>query len=104
MTKKEMIILLLKDHLTQMHLIYSLETLGFYSEKHYLHLTEVIFDLVGIERGNDELFEAYLKWCAQIKDKDILSEPKLLEKYAEEIYYALISNSHKDQLSNYTIL
>ena len=93
MTQKEIIILLLQDHLSQTHLIKGLESLGLYSEKHYLHLTEIIFELIGIEKENDELFEVYLEWCTQIKEKDIFGKPELLKEYAEGIYDALISEA-----------
>lgn len=91
MNQHKLITTLIKDHLIHTRLLTGLKDLGFHSDEHYLHLSELIFELLKIDSNQDELFEAYLDWCARIKETDILKDPHLLETYAEEIYRSLLS-------------
>ena len=63
--------------------------LGFYSEDYHLHLSELIFKLIGISDEKEELFEVYLNWCTKISKTEVFKEPELLEEYANEIYWVL---------------
>jgi hypothetical protein len=90
MNQKKLIITLLKDHLLNTKLINGLEELGFYTDDHRLHVSEVIFELLELDNDKDELFEAYLEWCIQITEKDLFKQPYLLDQYAEKIYEMLV--------------
>lgn len=87
---KPITINLIKDHLKNTRLMDGLSELGFYSDHYQLNIADSIFKLIGIRRGEDELFETYLKWCSKIGKTDIFEDEKALETYAEEIYNALL--------------
>jgi hypothetical protein len=89
MDQKELIITLIKDHLVNTRLIQGLHSLGFYSEDYHLHLSDLIFKLIGISDEQEELFEVYLNWCTKISQTEIFKNEKLLEEYANEIYQVL---------------
>lgn len=91
MNHQKLILTLIKDHLIHTRLLSGLKDLGFQSDDYYLHLSDLIFELLEIDSEQDELFEAYLSWCARIKDNEILKKPKLMDKYAMEIYKSLLS-------------
>lgn len=89
MDQKELITTLIKDHLVNTHLIQGWQSLGFYSEDYHLHLSDLIFKLIGISDEKEELFEVYLNWCTKISQTEIFKEPELLEEYVNEIYLVL---------------
>lgn len=91
MNQYKLITTLIKDHLIHTRLLTGLKDLGFQSDDYYLHASDLIFELLEIDSSQDELFEAYLDWCARIKEADILKDPHLLNTYAEEIYRSLVS-------------
>lgn len=95
MNKQKLITTLLKDHLIYTRLLSGLKDLGFESDNNNLHLSELIFELLEIDDAQDELFEAYLEWCARIKEMDILKDSHLLETYANEIYSFLTVSSKR---------
>jgi hypothetical protein len=89
MDKRKLVINLLKDHLINARLMNGLKALGFQSEDYHLNLSNTIFELLEID-DKDELFEAYLEWCTQLTEKDLLKDPDLLDIYANGIYEMLI--------------
>ena len=91
MDQQELIITLIKDHLVNDRLIQGLNSLGFYSEDYHLHLSDIIFKLIGIGDEQDELFEVYLNWCTKISQTEIFKNEKLLDDYAREIYLVLMA-------------
>jgi hypothetical protein len=90
MQHKEIVITLIKDHITNTRLINGLNALGWYSLDYHLHLSDVIFKLMGIADEKEELFEIYLKWCSKVSRMDIFENPGLLDKYATEMYAVLL--------------
>ena len=86
MDQKELIITLIKDHLINTRLIQGLHSLGLYSDGYHLHLSDLIFKLIGISDEEEELFEVYLNWCSKISQTEIFRDQELLEQYAVEIY------------------
>ncbi len=90
MDQQELITTLIKDHLVNTRLIQGLHSLGFYSEDYHLHLSDLIFKLIGISDEKEELYEVYLNWCTKISQTDIWKDQKLLHDYAEEIYAVLL--------------
>jgi hypothetical protein len=92
MDKKKIVINLLKDHLINARLINGLKTLGFQSEDYHLNLSNTIFELLEID-DKDELFEAYLEWCTQLTEKELLKDTDLLNIYANGMYEMLLSET-----------
>jgi hypothetical protein len=52
-----------------------LHSLGFYSEDYHLHLSDLIFKLIGISDEKEKLYEVYPNWCTKISKTDILRSP-----------------------------
>lgn len=96
MTKKELIVSLIKDDLTNIRLVYGLDALGLDSGDYYLHLSETIFKLVGITTDDEEFFEEYMDECRTVHTIDIFKHPELLNSLALSLYNKLIEecNSH----------
>ena len=89
MNQQELIITLIKDHLVNTRLIHGLHSLGFYSEDYHLHLSDLIFKLIGISDEQEELYEVYLNWCTKISQTPVFKDSLLLDEYANEIYWVL---------------
>lgn len=77
-------------------LIQGLHSLGFYSEDYNLHLSNLIFKLIGISDEKEELFEVYLNWCTKVSKTEIFKQRELLEEYANEIYWVLKHESQTE--------
>jgi hypothetical protein len=90
MQLKDIIILLIKDNLVNTRLLKGMNDLGFYSDHYHLNLSSAIFNLIGISDEQDELFEVYLEWCSKASQREIFTNPKLLDEYANEIYLVLL--------------
>ena len=93
MKDKEIITTLIKDHLINTQFVNGLYALGWYSNDYHLHLSEVIFKLMGISDEKEELFEVYLEWCTNIATTEIVKDPNLLEDYVNEIYQVLLAEA-----------
>ena len=89
MQHEDIIITLIKDHMVNTRLINGLNALGWHSTDYYLHLTDIIFKLVGLHDEHEELFEAYLDWCNRMAEKDIFHDEAQLHRYATDIYSVL---------------
>jgi hypothetical protein len=93
-TQKELVIQLIKDNLINNRLIKGLNDLGFHSNDYHLHLSDIIFKLIGIDDEQEELFEKYLEWCAQPMQSNIFKSEGLLNEYANKIYEYLVSEAN----------
>ena len=93
---KKDIISLIKDDLTNIRLVYGLETLGLNAGDYYLHLNETIFKLVGINEDNEDFGDKYIEECRAIHNTDIFKHPELLNKIALRLYKKL-KNEYKAQ-------
>jgi hypothetical protein len=90
MQHKEIIITLIKDHITNTRLVNGLNALGWHSLDYHLNLSDAIFKLIGIADEKEELFEIYLKWCSKVSRTDIFANPELLNEHATEMYFVLL--------------
>ena len=90
MQHKDIIITLIKDHLTNTRLMNGLNALGWHSQEYHLHLSDIIFKLIGISDEKEELFEVYLEWCTKVVKAEIFKDPRLFDEYATEIYCVLL--------------
>lgn len=85
----QLIISLIRDDLTNTQLINALNSLGLDASNYHLHLTEVIFQLVGFPKSdlNDELYDRYFRLMESktfFPDRDLLSfEMKAIAIYEE---------------------
>ncbi|HSH66145.1 MAG TPA: hypothetical protein VLB84_10180 [Bacteroidia bacterium] len=95
MEHKDIIITLIKDHLTNTRLIKGLNSLGWQSEDYHLHLSDIIFKLIGISDEKEELFEVYLEWCTKMAKTEIFNDSRLLDEYATEIYCVLLGEAQE---------
>lgn len=95
MDQKEIIIRLIKDHLVNTRLINGLYNLGIYLDDYHLHLSDTIFKMMGIPDEDEELYMAYLDWCTQISQTEVLRDQQLLDGYAREIYGVLVKEAGK---------
>lgn len=77
-SQKELIISLIKDNLTNTHLVNGLDLLGMDSANYYLYLSETIFKLVGITIEDEDFFEEYMDECRTVNNIDIFKHPALL--------------------------
>lgn len=93
MQHKDIIITLIKDHLTNTRLMNGLNALGWHSQEYHLHLSDIIFKLIGISDEKEELFEVYLEWCTKVVKAEIFKDPRLFEEYATEIYCVLLGEA-----------
>ena len=84
MTKKELIISLIKDDLTNIRLISGLETLGLDSGKYYLSLSEIIFSIMGI--SDENIYKKYLKMSNAVMRIDIFEHPKKLNEQKRSVF------------------
>lgn len=92
-TKKNLIISLIKDDLTNIRLVYGLDVLGLDSGNYYLHLSETIFKLVGILTDDADFFEGYMDECRTVYNIDIFKHPELLNSLALSLYNKLVEES-----------
>lgn len=93
MNKEELIISLIKDHLTNTRLVSGLIKLGLEPYHYDLHLGTTIFKLIGIKDEDDCLFEEYLKLCDQATQMDFFEYPEILDSCAQLIFKRLIVES-----------
>jgi hypothetical protein len=93
MDNQEIIIRLIKDHLIHTRLINGLNTLGLSAENYYLHLSDTIFQMIGISDDKEELYEVYLDWCTKISQTTVFTDQQLMDEYAKEIYLVLLSEA-----------
>jgi hypothetical protein len=95
MTKKELIIRLIKDDLLNQRLISNFKSIGFYSDDYHLNLSETIFKIMGIDDSNDEILEQYIRKNDLLVRSRRFKNSPFFEKTAESIYeYLLKLNSH----------
>ena len=93
MQHKDIIITLIKDHLTNTRLMNGLNALGWHSQEYHLHLSDIIFKLIGISDEKEELFEVYLEWCTKVVKAEIFKDPRFFDEYATEIYCVLLGEA-----------
>lgn len=89
-TKKELIISLIKDDLTNIRLVHGLDLLGLDSGNYYLHLSETIFKLIGITADDADFFGEYMDECKTVVNINIFEHPEILNSMALSLYNKLM--------------
>lgn len=91
-TKKELIMTLLKDHLVYSRLIQGLEKTGLETDHFDLYLSETIFTIMGF-RGSEEdevLFEKFITWSKEVHTINFSNDNKeALDELCKQIYRKL---------------
>jgi hypothetical protein len=92
MRKKEMAIRLIRDDLINSKLVYGLGDMGLNADNYLLHLSEMIFELVGFDDSEqtDELTEQYIEMTKRVKAIDADEMHCQLKQLAQEIYTELL--------------
>ncbi len=93
LSKKELIMALLRDHLVSYRLIQGLLKTGLDSLNFDLYTGDLIFQLMGFGNSEDEekLFEEFLNWSEKVMSIDFLREDRVepLNDLRDEIYRKL---------------
>jgi hypothetical protein len=92
MRKKEMAIRLIRDDLINSKLVYSLGDIGLNADNYLLHLSGMVFELMGFDDNEqtDELTEQYIEMTKCIKAIDADEMHCELEQLAQEVYAELL--------------
>jgi hypothetical protein len=95
LSKKELIMSLLRDHLVSYRLVQGLLKEGLDSNNFDLYMSETIFQLMGFGNSEEEekLFEEFLNWSEKVMSIDFLGEDRVapLNDLRDEIYRKLKS-------------
>lgn len=100
LTKKQLILSLIKDDLTNLKLVYSLNVLGLAADHYTLHTGSTIINLMKISASGlqwEHIHDGYLERTRKVAQIDIQESPVLLEALAEEIYSYLKKQRKLDQ-------
>lgn len=100
LSKKDLIISLIKDDLVNVRLVHGLDKLGLDSGNYYLHLSETIFKLVGITIDDEDFFEQYMDECKTVVNINIFEYHELLDTLAQALYKKLIEKSQSHEKQN----
>jgi hypothetical protein len=92
-TKKALIMSLLRDHLVSYRLVQGLLKTGLNPFYFDLYVSETIFQLMGFgsSKKEEKLFEEFLNWSEKVMNIDFLMEDRceLLNELRDEIYSRL---------------
>jgi len=92
-SKKDLIMSLLRDHLVSYRLVQGLLKMGLDSNNFDLYMSETIFQLMGFGNSEEEekLFEEFLNWSEKVMSIDFLGEARVepLNDLRDEIYRKL---------------
>lgn len=86
---KDLIITMIKDDLTNLKLIYSLNDIGLQADGYSLNLNTTIFKLIGLnthDRRLDTLTDNYLELTRKVTRLDISKDRNQLNELSLEIY------------------
>lgn len=89
MKKKNLILSLIKDDLTNLKLVYSLNALGLAADNYTLHAGSTIINLMKINASGlqwEHIHDGYLERTRKVTQIDIQESPMLLDALAKEIY------------------
>lgn len=89
MKKKNLILSLIKDDLTNLKLVYSLNALGLAADHYTLHAGSTVINLMKINATGlqwEHIHDGYLERTRKVTQIDIHESPMLLDALAKEIY------------------
>lgn len=89
LSKKALVISLIKDDLIHLRLVYGLDAMQLNADDYMLHLCETIFSLMGIKEKHqqiDEILENYIYMTRKVKRINVLRSHAKVDRLAHEIY------------------
>lgn len=104
LSKKDLLLSLLRDHLVSYRLIQGLLKSGLDTLNFDLYIGETIFRLMGFgsSQNEEELFEDFLNWSEKVMNIDFLGEARVeqLNDLLDEIYIKLKKEQKLRKLKN----
>ncbi|MGQ0827887.1 MAG: hypothetical protein ACT4ON_05790 [Bacteroidota bacterium] len=104
-SKKELVMALLRDHLVSYRLVQGLLKTGLDSFNFDLYTGDIIFQLMGFgsSEKEEELFEEFLNWSEKVMNIDFLGEDRIepLNDLRDEIYSKLKKEQKLRKLKKY---
>ncbi|MGQ0829206.1 MAG: hypothetical protein ACT4ON_12530 [Bacteroidota bacterium] len=97
--KKEFIISLIRDDLTNIRLVQGIEKLGINCSQYHLHLSEIFFSLIGFKskEWEERAYDEYLEYSKRVLSIDIVKHPEKLTAMANTVYDKLMEEkNYKD--------
>ncbi len=105
LSKKELILALLRDHLVSYRLVQGLLKTGLDSLNFDLYTGDIVFQLMGFgsSKKEEKLFEEFLNWSEKIMNIDFLGEDRVepLNDLRDEIYRKLKSEQKLRKLKKH---
>lgn len=91
MNKREFILSLIKDDLINYKLVRTLNDLGLNADAYHLHLSETIFELMGLNRLKDSevLYKRYREMLDKVKGIDLVKDSEELERLTLVVYRSI---------------
>jgi hypothetical protein len=89
MKHKQLILSLIKDDLTNLKLVYSLNALGLAADHYTLHTGSTVINLMNINASGlqwEQIHDGYLERTRKVTHIDIQESPVMLDALAKEIY------------------
>jgi hypothetical protein len=95
MQPEQLVISLIKDDLINSKLVNGLNQLGLCASDYHLHLSETIFNLIGIDGAaeDDKLLDHYIQLSSAVQSvdlSDITGRDAVVEKLVRTIYGELL--------------
>lgn len=96
-TTKRLVLALIRDNLINNKLVNSLNEIGLNADDYFLHLSDTIFELVGIDdsKSNAFIFETYLDLTEKAKYINISNGHNSLDCLSEEFYLYRVNEKSK---------
>lgn len=97
LSKKTVIVSLIKDDIINSCLVNRLNKAGLDAGDYYLNLSDTIFKLMRFEDNfrTERIYKRYLKMTLRITPKQIHDEREVIDKLANKVYNYLISKCNK---------
>lgn len=103
--RKQLILSLIKDDLTNLKLVYSLNALGLAADHYTLHTGSTVINLMKINASGlqwEHIHDGYLERTRKVISIDIQESPALLDVLVNELYVYL--NAQRKKLSLQKVL
>jgi hypothetical protein len=96
-TNRSLLISLIKEDLRCSKLVLGLSDIGLDAGKYHTELSNIIFNLVGLDVQNDQLMTQYFEWIDKVTEVDDVEDIKMLEAMAEDIYQRLLEAKQAEE-------
>lgn len=86
---------LIKEDLRCSKLVLGLSGLGLDAGKYHTELSTLVFNLLGLDTGNDQLMSAYFEWMDKAVTIEDVEDARQMQQLAEEIFLMLRGNNEQ---------